>query len=217
MKKTFLILAMVGCLIFSLSAVAMASNVYVGGLVGGKWDNDMANKDDDLSGYILGGEYNFDKFKIGLEYLSATEEKSPMSNSGSSDADYYSYEVKFGYRVLQNDQFTLDAALSYYDQKYDNNSDVEISGVVIGADASYKFTDKISLAGSIGFSVDGTAEVKGLSDMDTDILIGKIQGNYNFTDNIAGFVGYRYVSADIDSPGDKLTNSGATVGVSYTF
>jgi opacity protein-like surface antigen len=215
MKRLLVVLTLVGCMIVSLSAAAMASNVYVEGFGAGKWDSELSSKDGDLDlGFAVGGEYNFDKFKVGLEYLSGTEENGKPTGG---DQDYRTYEIKAGYRVFQNDQFNLDATLGYYNEKY-KDVDRKIKGAILGADASYKINDKFALSGSVGFSVDGDIDAPGLyyDGNDADILIGKIQGSYNFTDQIAGFLGYRYVSSDIDQSG-KIKNHGATLGVSYNF
>ncbi len=218
MKRMLMVLTLVGCMIVSLSAAAMASNVYVGATGGGKWSNDLNVSDGDQDwGAIVGGEYNFDKFKVGLEYLSGTQED---GKSIGRDLDYHSYELKFGYRLVQNDQFSLDGTLGYYQEKYKDNADTKIKGAILGVDANYKFNEKFALSGSLGFSVDGSIDAGGTAydGNDADILIGKIQGNYNFTDEISGFVGYRYVSSDVDYPGDStIKNHGATVGVSYNF
>lgn len=216
MKKALWVLALAGCMMMALSAATMASNVYVSGVAGGEWKNDITNQDDDLDlGFTIGGEYNFlDKFKVGLEYLSGTQENA--DNGG--DLDYDSYEVKFGYRLIQKDQFNLDATLAYYNESYDNAADTEIDGVLIGADLSYIFNDQFSLSGALGFSVDGSIDAKnaGYDGNDADLLIAKVQGNYHFDDQWTGFLGYRYVSSDVDHY-DKLTNQGVTLGVAYSF
>jgi hypothetical protein len=215
-KKSLLILALVGCMIMSLSLVTMASNVYVEGFGGGTWKNDINNQDGDLDlGFAVGGEYNFlDRYKINLEYLSSTQEEADNGH----DLDYDSYTVKFGYRVVQSDAFNLDVTLGYYDESYDDNADTEIDGVLIGADLSYLFNPKFSISGSLGYSVDGSIDAKGKSydGNDADILAFKIQGNYHFTDKYSGYVGYRYVSSDIDSY-DKITNYGPTFGAIFNF
>ncbi len=218
MKKSLLTLGMVGCMIVSFSAAAMASNISLGAFGGGQWNNDLANRDDDQKvGIILNGEYNVDKYKVGLEYLSGSQKN---GKAAGSDLDFNSYEVKFGYRVFQNDQFNTDLTLGYYKETYDDQADTKLDGVIIGADASYQFNEKFALSGSLGFSVNGSIDAKnaGYDGNDADILIAKIQGNYNFTDQVSGFLGYRYISSDIDNPGDSsLTNQGATLGVTYRF
>jgi long-subunit fatty acid transport protein len=215
MKKTLLVFALVGCMIMAISCAAMASNAYVGGVVGGKWDNNIADQDDDLDlGFIVGGEYNFlDKFKVGLEYLSGTEK-----DMGNDDLDYDSYEVKFGYRVLENDKFNMDVTLSYYDENYDSDDNDEVDGVILGTDLSYLFNDKFSLSGSLGFSVDGTysSDNQTYDDNDADILIVKAQGNYNINERWSAFLGYHYVNSDVDHA-DDFSNQSILLGAAYKF
>ncbi len=216
MKKSVWILALVGCLVLSLSAVTMASNVYVAGFGAGEWENNIIDKDDDLDlGFVLGGDYTFlDKFKVGLEYLSGTQEKA----DNGKDLDYDSYQVGFGYRLVQKDQFNLDATLAYYNESYDDAADTEIDGVILGVDLGYIFNDKFSLTGSLGFSVDGSIDASQTSydGNDADIFIAKVQGNYHFTEEWSGFLGYRYLSSDVDHF-DKITNQGLTLGAAYRF
>jgi hypothetical protein len=216
MKKILLILTLVSCMIMSLSVITMASNVYVEGFGGGTWDNDINKQDGDLDlGFVIGGEYNFlDRYKIALEYLASTQEE---ANAGK-DLDYESYALKFGYGVIKNDDFNLDLTLGYYNESYDDAADTEIDGVLIGVDLNYIFNPKFSIAGSLGYSVDGSIDAagKGYDGNDADILALKIQGNYRFTDEWSGYVGYRYVSSDIDNY-DKITNYGPTLGVAFNF
>jgi hypothetical protein len=215
MKKFLLIFALVSCMILSVSLVAMASNVYVEGIVGGKWDNDITNQDDDLSGFAIGSEYNFlERYKVGLDILKATQKEAVIGD----DLDYTSYQAKFGYRVVKSANLNLDLTLSYYSENYDDTADTQINGILIGADVDYSFNPQFSVNGSIGFSVNGSvdADYSSLDGQDASILACKVQGNYQFVDNWYGYLGYRYVSSDIDDY-DKITNSGPVLGVGFKF
>jgi hypothetical protein len=216
MKKVLLVLTLVGCMIMSLSIVTLASNVYAEGVVEGSWDNDINNQDGDLDlGFAIGGEYNFlDRYKIGLEYLASTQEEA----DAGKDLDYESYAVKFGYSVIKSDDFNLDLTLAYYDESYDDDADTEIDGTLLGVDLQYLFNPKFSIAGSLGYSIDGSIDAsgKGYDGNDADILAFKIQGNYRFTEKCSGYVGYRYVSSDVDDY-DEITNYGPTLGFAYNF
>lgn len=218
MKKTLWVLALVGCLTMGLSVAALASNVYVAGFGGGEWENELGMSKDDGDqklGFVIGGEYHFlDKFKVGLEYLSGSQEKA----DNGKDLDYEAYEVKFGYRLLELDRFNLDATVAYYNESYDDKADTEIDGIILGADMSYLINDKFSVAGTLGFSVDGSIDAKGAAynDNNADLWIAKVQGNYHFDDQWTGFLGYRYVTSDIHHF-DNLTNQGITLGVGYSF
>jgi hypothetical protein len=215
MKKVLLIFTLVSCMIMSVSIGAMASNVYVEGMVGGKWDNDINNTDGDSSGFAIGGEYIFlERYKVGLDYLKTTEED--MAND--KDVDYASYQVKFGYRVIKKDNVNLDLTLGYYNENYDIDQDLTIAGIMVGADVDYSFNPQFSVNGSLGFSVNGSVDANGtpVDDNDATILLCKVQGNYHFADNWYGYAGYRYASSDIDDY-DKITNSGPVLGVGFTF
>jgi hypothetical protein len=210
-----MVFTLVSCMIMSVSIAAMANNVYVEGVVGGKWDNNITDQDDDLSGFAIGGEYIFlERYKVGLDYFKGTEKEA----DNGDDLDYASYQAKFGYRVVKSDKANLDLTLGYYNENYDFNRDVTIAGILIGADVDYSFNPQFSVNGSLGFSVNGSVDANGTQydDKDASILVCKVQGNYHFADNWYGYVGYRYASSDIEDY-DKITNSGPALGVGFTF
>lgn len=72
-----------------------------------------------------------------------------------------------------------------------------------------------------GFGVSGLADVGGFGIGDSSDLTWQVTGtlDYAFTDNIAGRVGYRYMSIDYDAPGLGLDIDlhGPLIGVTWTF
>jgi hypothetical protein len=214
MKKALIILTLVCSLTLSLTAGAMANSVYIDGMVGSKWEKTANDTDDDMSCYIIGGDYYIDKFKIGFEYMNGTEDK---SGSNNSDLDFSSFYVKGGYNLLNTDKYSIDATLAYYNRNYDDSDDTEINGILIGADATYKFNDRSYLEGAFGYSVSGKLESDTVDDDATTLLL-IAKYTYLFTDNVGASLGYRYYKTTVDTNGDPEYNHyGPTVGVTYKF
>jgi hypothetical protein len=210
----------------------LAGSFYVDYMPGSweDWEND-----DDATTAIVGFKQNFDRFKLSLEY---TDSKWKNWDS-TMDYDYTGFDAKIGYQLT--DQIAFMIGYHRYDIKpekhkatvYMDNvtntsyfADFKIDGIIIGIDADFPISEKISFSSSFGFSPDGDykgdysteAEVEDNEEdfsFDVDIFTAKIRFSYAVTDNLALSLGYRYTQYKFDEV--HLDFSGATVGLTYKF
>lgn len=221
-----------GCLVFGLVAAASAeTTIYLDAVGSGsynvtdKYTNydsgviEASNKgkfDGDLSGFILGSESSFAKFKIGLEYGKiGTNDYKCKYNGVTLDGyelnnSFTLAEVKCGYRVIDRERLKIDLIAAVLDL----NSDDEIKvtaynttctsksnrgGNMLGADFVIHFSKSASLQGTFATSLLGanysdfmgnSYEAANYGD-DLSLMEIKLKFNYFITDNWAAAVGYR--------------------------
>ena len=262
--KQLLSLIVLSCLVFGLTAPATAdTTVYLDVWGGGNFDFDIKSEyliyengsltsstgskmkaDDDLSGFTLGLESTFERFKVGLEYGLLDTEFYLAYNGVTTDIKYkYDLtlaEVKGGYRLVANDKLDLDLFAGILDingeLSYNNNPNkyiLNLGGNLVGVDVNLKFNEKSSLQGTIASSLLG-ATVSTYEE-DPTITEYKLKFNYFVTDNLALTLGYRlYQYSASTSEIDEFINggtiyknldkeeidgsiSGYTLGVAYQF
>ncbi|MGD8400330.1 MAG: outer membrane beta-barrel protein [Bacillota bacterium] len=209
MKKIFVMLFLAGALVFALAAGAMASNVYVDGLVEGNAEYTGIN-DQDFSGLTLGANLTFEKIFLNLEYAQETSEED------GDDSDMDTINLKCGYAFFVGDESYLALTAGYHQKKPDTSYNPELSGALIGLTAVSNLGGNSRLEGSAAYSVDGTYKVDGDPDTDLDILQLQIKYSFFFTENFGAGIGYRYTQYKFEDD-DKTTHSGPTVGVTYRF
>lgn len=208
MKKVLLVFTLVSLMVFTLSFSALgAGQVYFDYIANGEWD------DVDLSGFVVGGEYKTDTFKVGLDYL---------IGEINDEADYTQYVLKGGYGINENIFITLsmfDGTAEYTAPSY--KFSMSGTGFMLGADLSYDFSDKFTFEGSFGISIDGELEESetGYEDVtvDADFTILKLKLIYNVSDKIGVSFGYNTISLEPDSSSDSLDLNYTTLGASYKF
>lgn len=261
--KQLLSLIFLSCLVFGLTVPAVADTTVYLDVWGGNFDYDMkwqyleyensslissssskVKVDDDLSGFTLGLESTFERFKVGLEYGLSNIEFYHVYN-GVIDNTKCNYdltlaEVKGGYRLVANDKFDLDLFVGILDINGENSFSDDPnkyiqnwSGNLVGVDINLKFNEKSSLQGTIASSLLGAT----VFDFEEDPTITeyKLKFNYFVTDNLALTLGYRlyqYSAStseinEYESGGTKYKYvykgeidgniSGYTFGVAYQF
>jgi len=261
--KQLLSLIVLSCLVFGLTVPATAGTTIYLDVWGGNFDydskfeeliykngsldysySDKEEADDDLSGFTLGLESTFERFKVGLEYGLLDTEFYPAYNGVTADTkftyDLTLAEVKGGYRLVANDKLDLDLFVGILDinGEFSYNDDpnkyiLNLGGNLVGVDVNLKFNEKSSLQGTIASSLLG-ATVSTYEE-DPTITEYKLKFNYFVTDNLALTLGYRLyqysASArkidEYESGGTIYKNiekseidgniSGYTLGVAYQF
>jgi len=234
MKKLLIIGLLISCLTFAFAGSTLAGSFYAD-YMAGEWDGE--SEKDDISAGIVGFEQDFDRFKLGIEY---TDSKWEKWDEGI-DFDYTGFDLKFGYQLT--DQVALIAGYHRYDFKPDKSkssvtdegytytayfADAKIDGIMIGIDADFPITDKISFNSSFSFSPDGKYKDKYSSEAklydeddyedwssDIDIITAKVKFNYAVIDNLALSLGYHYTQYKFDD--GRLDFSGFTTGLTYRF
>jgi hypothetical protein len=264
--KKLLVLLIVIMMIFIMSTVVMAEansgSVYLDLAVGGSSKDSIdANGPIPLSpkeyvldfsgksGYTIGGDYLFGSFKAVLEYSRDSFENTKfttgafLTGASKSQLDYTAgiTLAKVGYRVIHNDQFSLDLmtgylGLSVTDIDYNsghmnytndgpmaaldfswNSKKLELSGTygtTIGANPSMKMLDK-DLPGMFGDTV---------ADKSSTLTAYRIKVLYMFWDNVGLSFSYSGLKSSLKytySSGEKVDDvadySGAALGVTYKF
>lgn len=220
MKKLWAILGIIICLIVSLPISVLADTnritAYVDAYAVGTWtyEDDYFDDDGSLDGVIMGIDIPIGKFKIGFEY----EDISYKVGDYQDLYDTTTSIAKGGFQVFGNDKVRVDLTLNYFEREYDG-SIVSISGLLVGADGLWNISDRMSLQGSLGLSIDGKAEYEFYEeDDDAFIVVEKIKYNYMFTDNFGLGVGYNFISILFDDGADTTINTGGiTAGITVRF
>jgi hypothetical protein len=205
LRKSIIILIMASCMLFGSGMAAIAHSLYFDGTLGGKWKT--GNNEDELSAYIIGGEYfigSQSKFKIGGEYTRGTEELY------SDDGDFTVYLIKGGYQLFATGQFRVDFTLGYYNRNY-SELDEETDGILAGADVLFQIGKKSYVQASFGYSLTGK------SGDDADLMRCDAKYVYLFHKNLGASAGYRYFKISLKETDDYLSHSGPTLGVIYRF
>ncbi len=209
MQRWLIALAIGVCMVLFAASGALGAEVYVEYLPNGTWEiNDWV--DGDASATIIGLEFPIEKWKLGFEFATGDLD----APNGGNFTDIKAYEFKGGYQVVSKENVKVDLTASYL--KFDNDDfDTNADGVLLGADASFQLASKVSLDGSIGYSISGNTEFYGY-DVDATLWRGKVKLNYDFTKNLTGAIGYRYYNIENDYD-DEFELRGWFAGVSYKF
>lgn len=200
MKKVIILFALVSLMVFALSISALgAGSVYFDYIVDGEWE------EADLTGFVIGGEYKTDTFKIGFDYLLGEIES-------ELDLDYTQYILKGGYGINENIFITL----SWFDltQEY-IELEATIDGLLLGADLSYDLSEQLTFEGSLGISVTGKFTETDEDSVDADFTALKLKLIYNVSDNIGVAIGYNNISIEVEDNEADLNYM--TLGAAYKF
>jgi opacity protein-like surface antigen len=200
MKKVIILFALVSLMVFTLSISALgAGSVYLDYIVDGNWE------EADLTGFVIGGEYKTDTFKIGFDYLLGEIES-------EIDTDYTQYILKGGYGINENIFITL----SWFDLTQENIFlEATIDGLLLGVDLSYDLSEQLTFEGSLGISVTGKATVTDEDSVDADFTALKLKLIYNVSDNIGVAIGYNNIS--IEAEDNEADINYMTLGAAYKF
>lgn len=237
--KTLAVLAMALVLVFSMAAVVMAEgNFYFDLGISGSSTNTMKLPNLDLgaigtnpallgatdskmsydgtSGYLIGGEYNFGRYKVVAEYTGntfkntgVTGTKQPAAGGGSinlpgnSDLNFTANVtlIKGGYRFLDNDRFKLDAVIGYLGLNVTgmsgNYTDANFSngGPVVGLDGSYDVSEKFSISASYGATIGASSSMKAMDKMsptssESSLTAWRIKGLYMVNEKWGAYLSY---------------------------
>jgi hypothetical protein len=235
LKKIFVIIVIVTCLLGLCANNVLAGNIYID-YQQAEWVNDTPSDkfDNDAPSATIGFTQCFNRVKFSLEYTKATWKDVFTEyyglDSNKVNADYKGFDITFGYRLTE--QITANLGYHKYDLKpvktsryyenisgYDDNyADIEMSGIMLGIDGDFDISDRISLNGSLEYGINSNYRYKALDidtlgnlymatrDYDMNILAAKIKFNYNITNSFAASIGYRYTSYDVDfGNGQKST------------
>lgn len=162
-------------------------------------------------GFLIGGEYNFDRFKVVAEYngYSFEHDKTtgtyqdavplvggqPIDNPANSNLDYTAIVtmVKGGYRLIDKDQVRFDVVAGYLGLEAKGmegaykDANFTNDGPMLGFDAYYDFSEKYTLKFSYETVIDGSPDLKALDDMSpsaksSDLTAWKIRGIYKLNE-----------------------------------
>ncbi|MGE5605635.1 MAG: hypothetical protein ACM3YE_08090 [Bacteroidota bacterium] len=213
MKKSLLFLLSFIAAMTLVAGPSMAASVYFDPMVGGSRaiEIDPFSIKGDADQYIVGLEIPVDKFILGFEYFQGTLAGQP--DLGIEATDFDGYELKGGFNLLNNSVLKMDLIANQFKQDF-QSPEVKAEGTLVGADLSYKFSDKTYFKGSLGQSIN--AEYDG---SDASILNYRFKLIYMFNRNISIAAGYRYYSIDVENPfyNQKYVTSGPVLSLSYNL
>ncbi len=213
MKKLLLVVTLL-TIAFSLTASpSMAAVIYFEPMIGGSRtiEIDPYSVKGDATQQIIGLEIPVDKFKVGIEYFEGTLES--HEELGIEESDFDGFELKGGFNMINNPELKIDLIASEFSQDF-QNPEVEVDGTLVGADLTYKFSNKTFFNGSVNKSV--KAEYDGL---EASILNYRFKLIQMLSRNISLAAGYRYYTIDAENwlYDQKLTISGPVISVAYSF
>jgi hypothetical protein len=261
--KKLLVLLIVIMMIFIMSTVVMAEansgSVYLDLAVGGSSSDNIDTKGlgnygldfDGVSGYTVGGDYFFGPFKAVLEYSSDSFENTKITSNGpllsaSASKSQFDYTAgitlaKVGYRIINSNQFALDAMAGYLGldvtdiDYYGGDMNYTNHGPMAALDFSWNFK-KLELSGTYGTTIGATPSMKMLdndlpgmsgdtvADKSSTLTAYRIKLLYMFWDNIGMSLSYAGLKSSLKytySSGEKVNNdadySGIALGVTCKF
>jgi hypothetical protein len=227
MKKILVTLLVISAMVFAMAAAALASEVYLDGLVSGDLKDKCTDPDPDpdlnyndkydLKGYTLGTNLNFGRLLFNLEYSKDTAKYS------DGDVDLDTLNIRCGYILFGDEQSYWALTAGYHQMEPDEDSyDVKYNGTIIGLNAVSNFSEKSRLEGFVGYSVDGSYKLEafGTNDKyDLDTLLLQVKYSYYFTDNFGIGLGYKLTKYKYEEDTSEIKNtySGPTIGLTYRF
>lgn len=200
MKKLIALIALVGIMVLTFSFTTLgASQVYFDYILDGEWN------DADLTGFIVGLNYQNNLYKFGIDYLSGEVKK---------NVDYTQMNLKGGYGVTEN----IFVTLSMLDGSTDiAGAEISTNGFLLGADLAYDFSDQFSFEGSFGISLTGEIETSKINSQDADITFLNLKLIYNVSDNIGVSFAYNDLSIEPEIGGGSFDGNYMTIGAAYKF
>lgn len=227
MKKAIVSLVLVSLLVFACSFSALgAGQVYLDYAADGDFG------EGELSGPIIGGEFQTGSFKFGLDYLDGEVEFSDEYETLTRDFTQMLFKV--GYGFTDNVFLTLSMyngeieGKDTYDSGYDSYS-TTLNGILLGGEFGYDITDKLRFDGSLGISVSGEEEYKSedydeyydeytkeREKTDIDLITFKLKLTYNFTENLGVALSHNNISYEFEDDSD-VDLEYTTLGVVYKF
>lgn len=228
MKKILLIFILVCLMVSSFSVTTFAVTLYIETMVNGEWEYEDLDHDsdetNDLSMTIVSLDFVTNQFVYGFELILGTED---AGLTNGNDADFTSFNGKFGYRAVNNDNFNLDLVARLDAKAYDDDLNTTLSATLIGVDLGFNLSQNLYLQGSAYISIVGSIVsddfyydgyyYDGL-DEDASCTLLKVKCTYFFTNSIGGSLGYRYYSYTVDSGIEpQTTDSGLTAGLAFKF
>lgn len=213
MKKFFMMLFLVGLLILSLTACAMANSIYIGGLIESKWEKTNTPTDNDLKGVVVTGDFTFgNDLTLWLEFTNRSKD------TVNGDIDLDNHYIKFScLDLMATDAATIEITAGYNKLCYNTINDPEYTGIIIGLDGKFKLGEKSQLSGAVGYSVSGKYKESGSADQDVTILLSNIKYSYFFAGNLGASLGYQFEQYKLDDNNQKTTFSGPSLGLTYQF
>lgn len=226
MKKAIVSLVLVSLLVFACSLSTMgAGQVYLDYAANGDFE------DAELSGPVIGGEFQTGSFKFDLDYLGGELEFSEEDYTSTSDFTQMLFKVGYGF----TDNFFLTLSMyngeiedkGNFDGGYYSYSDT-LTGILLGGEFGYDITDKFRFDGSLGISVSAEVESeeeeydevfgydKYTGKADLDLMIFKLKFTYNFTENLGVALSHNNISYEFESGSDSDLKY-TTLGVVYKF
>ncbi len=228
MKKMGLVLVLTFILVLGFAMMVWADDdaktkVYFDTWIGGNTNQrteetgyDTSEYDFDTTCFFLGFDTVINRFKLGGDLgINGT------IKADNGNFDFTMINLKFGYRILDGENSKVDIVAGFmnFDGKaYGNDA---CTGVMLGADLSYAFSDQMFFQGSYAFSMNGS-----WGDFDSaDLSNLNLKVGCLVADNVALTAGYRLYTVKgkfSDSYYDynyNLTNkmSGLTLGVMCGF
>lgn len=213
MKKLLLAVILLTIATSFIGSPSMAAVIYFDPMVGGSRAIEINpySVTGDAAQHIVGLEIPVDKFKVGVEYFQGT--LAGEAELGTEDSDFDGFELKGGFNIINNPELKVDLIATEFNQEYQNPA-VEVEGTLVGADLTYRFSNKTFFNGSISQSIN--AEYGGL---EASILNYRFKLIQMLNRNVAVAAGYRYYTIDVGNWlfDQKFTTSGPVVSVSYDF
>ena len=236
MKKG-LILICLTVLIFTItSGVMAAGSIGVDVIPGGS--DSLGSGDFDLLSFgdmhqtgkfassFLSFEGVANDFKVAVDLGSGTDKfnRGDFFLTGR-EYDFTMAEYKFGARVINRERVKWDITISSLQiDLEDGLNHVSEDAYLLGFDAEFAPSKKVSFGGSLGWSAFGVNyEENGVEYDPNYLMVFKARVNFAVADHAALSIGYRNISCLVDGYDTGSSNSlnrtfsGFSVGVRYTF
>jgi hypothetical protein len=218
--KKFLVLAIVTCMAFAVTANVYADNfgqLYLDYPNSGQLITSGTSNDSEYDANLIyfGGDYYIDRIKIGVDY--------ETGNVKHNDTDVNSLLLKGGYCVVVKDAFQL-AIMGGYDSytlKPNSGDKQEATGIVLGCEAIWQL-ESSSLACSLYVPLSTDYKVNGTKSSEDSGLF-QLKAKYTYylcNEHLGVSAGFRFdgIALGDDSSDDAICETaGCTLGMVYRF
>jgi hypothetical protein len=208
MKKLLVVLLAMAMTLALATCAAAAGSVYFDRI----WEGTENQSDDNWNGTFIGGGMLIDKFKFGAEY--------GMGQLGAN-IDMTLWNLKGGYRVVENNGTMLDVVLVYLNLtgNLEPLGDIlESTAMMVGLDFTQYFSKDFLISLQYDYSLSADTTMFPIGDVgDNTISVLRFKATYFFSEMVGASLGYQSLVIDSEDYGKLEDFTALSLGVVFRF
>jgi hypothetical protein len=215
MKKLLVVLLAMAMTLALATCAAAAGSVYIDRI----WEGDENESGANWNGTFIGGGMLINKFKFGAEYGTGL--------LGAS-TDMTLFNIKGGYRVVENNGTMLDVVLVYLSLAGTNDAipggdALESTAMMIGLDFTQYFSKDFLISLQYNYSLSADTSAWGITGPsyidvgDNTITVLRAKATYFFSEMVGASLGYQSLIIDTKDYDTIRDFSALSLGVVFRF